>query len=220
MGRKGKAALKKADETNSRKDTAPLVRRERDRRPTPKEMRSGEKPNINPPRRAAVAISLAPDSTKTCGEVLAIARAQIRLSEIGGPVARIRQTAAEEILFEIPGKDRSAKADVLATRLNEVFAKEEEVRISRPLRRAEIRIRGLDMSIQPGDVQKAVTAACGCKAEEVKVGEIRKGSPRGHLCMGAVPCPSGEGPCGPRQDCHRVGSCQGRGPESPPDDML
>ena len=190
VGRKEKAALKNADKTEGRKDAAPLVRRERDRqRPTPKGMRSGDKPNIYPPRRAAVAISIAPDSTKTCEGVLANARAQIRLSEIGGPVARIRQTAAGGILFEIPGKDRFEKADALAARLSEVFAKEKEVRISRPFRRAEIRILGLDMAIQPGDVQKAVVAACGCKAEEVKVGEIRKRSPR-EMGTAWVQCPA------------------------------
>ena len=190
VGRKEKAALKKADKAEGRKDAAPLARREPDRRrPAPKGMRSGDKPNVIPPRRAAVTISIAPDSTKTREGVLAKARAQIGLSEIGGPVARIRQTAAGGILFEIPGKDRFEKADVLAARLSEVFAEEKEVRISRPLRRAEIRILGLDMAIQPGDVQKAIVAACGCKAEEVKVGEIRKRSPRG---MGTawVQCPA------------------------------
>ena len=188
VSRKKKAAKRKADEAPSRMDTAPLGRQERDDRPTPKGMRSGVKPIVNPPRRAAVAITLAPGSNKTCEEVPAAARAKIRLSEIGGPVARIRQTTAGGILFEIPGQDRSAKADHLAAKLIEVFAKEEEVHISRPHKRAEIRIKELDMAIQSEEVQQAVAAAGSCSLEEVKVGEIRKKSPRG---MGTawVQCP-------------------------------
>ena len=189
VGRKAKATKRKVDKARSRTNTAPRGGQERDRHPTPKGIRTSEQTSINPPRRAAVAISLAPGSTKTCGEVLATARAQIRLSEIGGPVAKIRQTVAGGILFEIPGQDRSAKADVLAAKLNEVFAKEEEIRISRPHKRTEIRIRGLDMSIQPEEVRKAVAAVGGCSAEEIKVGEIRKRSQRG---MGTawVQCPT------------------------------
>ena len=136
VSRKKMAAKGKAEKAPSRKDTAPRGRQERDDRQTPKGMRSGVKPSVNPPRRAAVAITLAPGSSKTCGEVLAAARAKIRLSEIGGPVARIRQTMAGGILFEIPGQDRFAKADHLAAKLSEVFATEEEVHVSRPHKRA------------------------------------------------------------------------------------
>ena len=57
------------------------------------------------------------------------------------------------------------------------------------IRGREIRIKGLDMTVQPEEVQQAVAAAGGCSLEEVKVGEIRKKSPRG---MGTawVQCPA------------------------------
>ena len=189
VGRREKNASKKADKATQRKVAAPREQRERAKRPTPMGTSVGKKPKINPPRRAAVAITLAPGSNKTCGEVLAAARAKIRLSEIGGPVANVRQTMTGGILLEIAGEDRSAKADKLAAKLREVFAKEEEVKISRPQKKAEIRIRGLDISIQPRDVKEAVAAAGGCTADEVKVGEIQRRSPRG---TGAawVQCPA------------------------------
>ena len=188
VGRKEKAAKKKAEKAAIRKDTAPRVEWERGQRPTPKGTRMGEKLKVNPPRRAAVAISLAPGSAKTSGEVLATARAKIRLPEIGVPVAKIRQTMAGGILIEIPGQESSAKADNLAIKLKEVFAEEREIRISRPSKRTEIRICGLDASIQPSEVKERVAAEGGCNVDEVKVGEILKRSPRG-LGAAWVQCP-------------------------------
>ena len=189
VGRKEKAASKKAAKAAIRKDAAPREKRERGQRPTPKGTRLGEKPKVNPPRRAAVAISLAPGSKKTGGEVLAIARARIRLPEIGVPVAKIRQTMAGGILIEIPGEESSAKADILATKLREVFVEEREIKISRPIKRAEIRICGLDDSIQPEEVRERVAAEGGCNIEEVKTGEIMRRSPRG-LGTVWVQCPA------------------------------
>ena len=58
VGRKEKAANKKAAKAAIQKDTVPRARWERGQRPTPKGTRMGEKPKVNPPRRAAVAISL------------------------------------------------------------------------------------------------------------------------------------------------------------------
>ena len=189
VGRKEKAAKKKAEKATIRKETASRDEREKGQRPTPKGTRMRGKPKVNPPRRAAVAISLAPGSTKTSGEVLATARAKIRLTELGVPVAKIRQTMTGGMLIEIPGQESSAKADGLAAKLKEVFAEESEVRISRPSKRAEIRICGLDASIQPSEVKERVAAEGGCSEEDVKIGEIRTRSPRG---LGAVwvQCPA------------------------------
>ena len=139
--------------------------------------------------KSPVAISIAPGSKKTSGEVLATARAKIRLPEIGVPVAKIRQTMAGGILIEIPGEESSAKADNLAAKLKEVFAEKREIRISRPNKRAEIRICELDDSIQPEEVRERVAAEGGCNVDEVKVGEILKKSPRG-LGAAWVQCPA------------------------------
>ena len=183
VGRKEKAAKKKAEKAAIRKDTAPRVEREKGQRPTPKGTPRGGKPKVNPPRRAAVVITIAPGSTKMCGEVLAAARAKICLSEIGVPVSKIRQTIAGGILIEIPGQDGSAKADILAGKLQAVFEEETDIRITRPNKRTEIRICGLDVSIQPREVKEAVAAEGSCSAEDVRIGEILKRSPRG---MGTV----------------------------------
>ena len=139
----------------------------------------GEKP----PSRAAVAITVAPGSARSCREVLAAARAKIPLYEIGVSNAKIRQTMAGGILVEIPGQESAAKADYLAAKLKKVFPDEGDVRISRPVKRAEIRICGLDESIHPGEIKDTIAAKGGCDSEDIKVGEIKRRSPRG---MGAA----------------------------------
>lgn len=84
--------------------------------------------------------------------------------------------------MEIPVKESAAKAD-LALKLRHVFPEGGEVRMSRPVKRSEIRIGGPDASIQIDEIKEAVAAAGGCTQEDVKIGEIRKRSPSG---MGAV----------------------------------
>lgn len=132
---------------------------------------------------------MAPGSTRNCGEVLALARSKIRLSEIGVHNVRIRYSVSGGILVEIPGEEIAVKADDLAIKLKHIFPEGGEVRISRPIKRSEIRICGLDASIQTDEIREAVATTGGCTKEEVKIWEFRKRSPRG---MGAawVQCPA------------------------------
>ena len=92
------------------------------------------------------------------------------------------------VLVESPGQESAAKADDLAAKLRKVFPEEGDVRISRPVKRAEVRICGLDESIQPGEVKETIAAEGGCNSEEVKVGEIKRRSPRS-LGVAWIQCP-------------------------------
>ena len=94
VGRREKAALKKASKTAAQKEPTRQRQPRREPRVALKKARREEKPRIKPTRRAAVAITLAPGSAKSCGEVLAAARDKIRLSEIGVSNAKIKQTMA------------------------------------------------------------------------------------------------------------------------------
>ena len=187
LGRKESAAKKKKDRLEKKKGAAQQEQRAREKQPKQKEERKGTKPKIKPPRRAVVALTVAPGSTTRCEEVLAKARGKIHLSEIGDPNVKIRHTVSGGILIEIPSEESAAKADDLATRLRCVFPEGSEVRISRPIKRSEIKICGLDASISTDEIKEAEVG--GCAKEEIKVGEIKKRSPRG---MGAawVQCPS------------------------------
>ena len=121
-------------------------------------------------------------------DVLATAREKIHLPEIGIPSTKIRYTVAGRILVEIPGDESAAKADVLATKLREIFPEDGEVKISRPTKRSEIRISGLDPTIKVEEIIEAVATIGSCDKKDVKVREIKKRSPKG---MGAawVQCP-------------------------------
>jgi len=77
------------------------------------------------------------------------------------------------VVYEIPGKNRDLKADQLAQRLREVLAEKEGVRIARPHKRGDIRVRGLDESATVEEVTAAVAKAGGCQVAEIKAGEIR-----------------------------------------------
>ena len=66
----------------------------------------------------------------------------------------------------------------MATRLKEIFPEEGEVRVARQTKKAEIRISGLDESIKPEEVIDAVAAVGGCESKSIKLGEIKKRSPR------------------------------------------
>jgi len=90
--------------------------------------------------------------------------------EIGGLTARKAVTGAQ--IYEIGGPDKERKADVLASRLREVVGQREGVRVSRPVMMAEFRIRGLDESVVPADIGKAVAANGGCSTDDIKSEEV------------------------------------------------
>ncbi|KZC13881.1 hypothetical protein WN55_06206 [Dufourea novaeangliae] len=72
-----------------------------------------------------------------------------------------------------PDPDSAARADALAQRLGEVFFGT-DVRVSRPVRTAEMRLTGLDESVTSEDAVAAIAAAGGCTAAEVRAGAVRR----------------------------------------------
>ena len=81
--------------------------------------------------------------------------------------------------MEIPGEESADKADNLTEKLKQVFPENGEVRVTRPAKKAEIRIDGLDGCIRPEEIKAAVAATGGCSEAEVKLGGIRRRSPEG-----------------------------------------
>ena len=102
---------------------------------------------------------------------------------------KIRYTVSRGILIEIPGEESAAKADNLAAKLKEVFPEDGDVRVARPTKKTELRISGLDGSIRTEEVIAAVAATGDCSENDIRIGEIKKRSPRG---LGAVwiQCPT------------------------------
>ncbi|XP_029677332.1 uncharacterized protein LOC115244085 [Formica exsecta] len=71
------------------------------------------------------------------------------------------------------GPTATQRADALYADLGRVFAGEEGVRLARPIRKAELRLRGLDRSLAGTDIAVALSGEGGCEAADVRVGDIK-----------------------------------------------
>ncbi|KMQ85265.1 gag-pol polyprotein [Lasius niger] len=172
VGKKAKRAGKKAEQAvvalakvaakNGEKGKAPVV------------------PNVDQrarkkPKTAVVTVSCPPGRYE---ETMKEARAKLNLNSLGITGVRIKRAITGALIFEIPGKESAKLADTLATNLRKVFVGRKEVRVKRPTKMAELRLRGLEDSITPQEIATAVAINGGCEPEEVKVGDIQM-SPNG-----------------------------------------
>lgn len=71
--------------------------------------------------------------------------------------------------LELKGPESNKKADNLVTALRNAFKEYEDVRVSRPIKLAELRIRDLDESVTSEQIQLAVAAIGDCRIEDVRV---------------------------------------------------
>lgn len=123
------------------------------------------------PRRAAVTITCPPG---TYEQTLREARLKTDAKALGIEGAKIKRGVTGSYIFEIPGANSQEQADKFALELKKALAGKEGVRVQRPTKMAEIRLRGLDESIQAPEVKEAVAATGGCEEEDIHTGEIRK----------------------------------------------
>ncbi|KAG5318035.1 MOS1T transposase, partial [Pseudoatta argentina] len=107
-------------------------------------------------------------------EILRTARERIDVEKIGIKEIRPRKARTGAFLLEIPGPAGAAQADSLATKLREVLADKDGVRISRPVKTAEIRIRDIEDSVSQQEVASVVAKEGGCNADDIKVGPIKR----------------------------------------------
>ncbi|KOB66289.1 Gag protein [Operophtera brumata] len=93
----------------------------------------------------------------------------------GGPhlCQRFRQAVTGARMLEVPGEDSGPKADALAAKLRELFD-EDILRVTRPVKCAELRVAGLDDSVTETDVMEAIARVGACCPNEVKVAGIRR----------------------------------------------
>lgn len=142
-----------------------------------------------PPRTAAVTITIAPGAEQTYSDVVSRARQAISLDELGIGEGQLRpkRAATGGLIFEVSGKDGRERAKALAEKLTELYDPSGPVKIGLPTKFGEVRVSGLDDSARLADIVAAVSRVGGCRADEVRVGEIRS-SPRG-LGSAWVRCP-------------------------------
>lgn len=142
----------------------------------PSVARRKKRVKLRSPASSAVVITLQPEAAErgiTYAKVLAEAKTKIQLQDLGIGALRFRRSVVGASVLEVPGASSGEKADVLAEKLREAL-NSEEVRVSRPLKSAELRISELDDSVTSEEVAAAVAQHGGCSLESVKTGPIRR----------------------------------------------
>ncbi|XP_026330563.1 uncharacterized protein LOC113238056 [Hyposmocoma kahamanoa] len=135
------------------------------------------KAKITTPKSTAVVITLKPEAVKenvSYKDALGRATATLELGTVGLDFVRVRSTATGARIIEVPGADSGKTADALAEKLEGIIG--DVATITRPVKTADLRITGLDESVDAERVQRAVATKGGCTLDQVKVvGNIRTG---------------------------------------------
>jgi len=133
------------------------------------------------PRTAVVGLTIVPGGDATAATVTDVfRRVQAEVPDVrarlGIKAIRPKRAATGDLLLEIPGAEAPRKADDLAALLREHIEEGEGVRITRPVRRVDLRISELEDTISPADIARAVSEfGAGFCADDIRVGRIRRG---------------------------------------------
>ncbi|XP_060831686.1 uncharacterized protein LOC132915940 [Bombus pascuorum] len=138
------------------------------------------------PRTSAVTITIREGANMSYADVLATAREKIPLKEIGVEAVEMRKAMTGAIVIRVPGDKDRGKASRLAAKLNEVLDPT-VVKIAAPIKTAELRLAGIDISMRKEELRRALASAAGCGNAEVQVGEI--GTTRSGFGTAWVKCP-------------------------------
>nr|XP_033329818.1 uncharacterized protein LOC117222299 [Megalopta genalis] len=123
----------------------------------------------------------------TYAEAMTTVRSKVDLAEIGIASLKPRRAVTGGIILEVPGADGAAKATALAAKMADALAGT-GVKVARPIKKADLRVRGLVDSTTPAEVATAVARVGGCDQGDVRTGGIRS-SPSG-LGTIWVQCPA------------------------------
>jgi hypothetical protein len=138
------------------------------------------------PRSSAVTVTLQDAAKTSYAEVIAKARERIPLKELGVTKVEMRRGVTGSVIIRLPGDKNREKATMLASRLANVLDPM-AVRVVAPVKRAEIKVEGIDISMGKEELRQAVSSEARCKVEEVTVGDIIV--MRGGLGTAWVKCP-------------------------------
>ncbi|XP_011859276.1 PREDICTED: uncharacterized protein LOC105556772 [Vollenhovia emeryi] len=158
LGRKAKQAATKAAKAATGTRQAPP------QKPIGKGQQGGgtgkKAPKRRVPRTSAVALTCPQGQY---AKVVAEVRARVDIGALGiGGRINTRQAATGATIFEVSGEGHSDKADQLATKIREAIQGKEGVRVDRPVKTGEVRVRGLELSIRTEEVVAAVSAGAQC----------------------------------------------------------
>lgn len=122
------------------------------------------------PRTAVVALRVEKNDL-TYAQILRTARENISLTEIGIESSKIRKGINGGLLIEVAGPEGNEKANKLAVKLKDIL--KENVAVTRPIIRAELRISGFDDSITSEEIRYIISQKGDCNIDDVKVGSIK-----------------------------------------------
>lgn len=140
----------------------PVIRRR-------KRLVSNSTPSKKPPTSAAVLVS-GKEKDFSYADALKLARERISLRELGIETTRIKTAYNGALLIEIPGEADTNKADELIKKLNEVIV---GAKISRPIKKADVRIFNFDKSVSAEEIKYAVAEKCNLSLESIKISGLR-----------------------------------------------
>jgi hypothetical protein len=147
-----------------------------------------KKRKIKVPKQAAVVLTAVDNSKVSVSAALSKVRNNIDLRSLGIASLRPKRALTGAIIYEVPGEESQSKADALAEKLRRELSSD-EVKVTRPVKTAELRISGLDDVTNSQGVAEAMSRVGGCATWEIQVGEIRR--PRMGLGSVWVRCPAG-----------------------------
>ncbi|XP_039315520.1 uncharacterized protein LOC120360036 [Solenopsis invicta] len=115
---------------------------------------------VKVPKRAAVVLTAVDGEKTSVADALAKVRNEIDLRSMGIASLRPRRALTGAIMYEVPGEQSQEGAVRLETRLREIL-NPEEVKVSRPVKTAELRLSGLDDVTAARDVAEAMARVGG-----------------------------------------------------------
>lgn len=138
--------------------------------PARREAGSRVKPQ-KPPNSSAVTLTCPPGKYEA---TMRTAKSSIKPEDMDITRMHFKRAVTGALTMEIPGDKDGKKASALAERLTALFAGNEEIRVARPIKTAELRVKDLDDSVTAGEVSGAVAESGGCPAEEVRAGAVSR----------------------------------------------
>ncbi|XP_026747019.1 atherin-like [Trichoplusia ni] len=178
-------------------------------------------------RTAAVVLTITPEAEKeglTYATVLTKARAGVDLNAMGVDMAvdpiRIRKAQTGARVLQLPKNVGQEAADEMAKKLEAIYGG--DVRVTRPIRCAELRVSNLDDSVTREEILDVAARQSQCAPDRFKVGDLRP-SP-GQKFSAVLKMPTGGGTeAGDHQDPKVLGGMElgdGRADGSTTDEVL
>jgi hypothetical protein len=122
-------------------------------------------------RTSAVTLTLSEGAKTTYAEIITTTRRSIPLTEIGVKSIGMRKAVTGAIIIKLPGDKGREKALQLATHLTKVLDPT-AVKVAPPKRTTELKIVGIDISIEKEKLRQTLALAAECGVAEMQVGEI------------------------------------------------